>query len=325
MKKPVRVTVTGAAGQISYSLLFRIAAGEMLGKDQPVVLQLLEIPPAMDALAGVVMELEDCAFPTLSGIISTDNPETAFGDADFVLMVGARPRGPGMERKDLLEANAKIFTQQGTVLDQAASADVRVLVVGTPANTNALITASKLRRLKKTQITAMTRLDHNRAISQVAAKTGQPASVVKRVIIWGNHSATQYPDIHHATIDGSPAIDAIDQDWIESEFIPTVQKRGAQVIAARGLSSAASAGSAAMDHIRTWMHGTDKGDWTSMGIVSDGSYGISEGLIYSYPVTCSSGRYDIVQGLAINEFSVEKMRMTEQELIEERDAIKDLL
>ena len=325
MKKSVRVTVTGAAGQISYSLLFRIAAGEMLGKDQPVVLQLLEIPPAMDALAGVVMELEDCAFPTLAGIISTDNPETAFGDADFVLMVGARPRGPGMERKDLLEANAKIFTQQGTVLDQVASTDVRVLVVGNPANTNALITASKLRRLKKTQVTAMTRLDHNRAISQIAAKTGQPASVIKRVIIWGNHSATQYPDIHHATIDGSPAIDAINQDWIESEFIPTVQKRGAQVIAARGLSSAASAGSAAMDHIRTWMHGTDKGDWTSMGIVSDGSYGISEGLVYSYPVTCSSGRYDIVQGLAINEFSVEKMRITEQELTEERDAIKDLL
>ena len=325
MKKPVRVTVTGAAGQISYSLLFRIAAGEMLGKNQPVILQLLEIPPAMDALAGVVMELEDCAFPTLAGIVSSDNPETAFGDADFVLMVGARPRGPGMERKDLLEANAKIFTQQGTVLDQVASTDVRVLVVGNPANTNALITASKLRRLKKTQVTAMTRLDHNRAISQIAAKTGQPASVIKRVIIWGNHSATQYPDIHHATIDGSPAIDAIDQDWIESEFIPTVQKRGAQVIAARGLSSAASAGSAAMDHIRTWMHGTDKGDWTSMGIVSDGSYGISEGLIYSYPVTCSSGRYDIVQGLAINEFSVEKMRITEQELTEERDAIKDLL
>ena len=325
MKKPVRVTVTGAAGQISYSLLFRIAAGEMLGKNQPVILQLLEIPPAMDALAGVVMELEDCAFPTLAGIVSSDNPETAFGDADFVLMVGARPRGPGMERKDLLEANAKIFTQQGTVLDQVASTDVRVLVVGNPANTNALITASKLRRLKKTQVTAMTRLDHNRAISQIAAKTGQPASVIKRVIIWGNHSATQYPDIHHATIDGSPAIDAIDQDWIESEFIPTVQKRGAQVIAARGLSSAASAGSAAMDHIRTWMHGTDKGDWTSMGIVSDGSYGISEGLIYSYPVTCSSGRYDIVQGLAINEFSIEKMRITEQELTEERDAIKDLL
>lgn len=325
MNNPVRVTVTGAAGQISYSLLFRIAAGEMLGKDQPVILQLLEIPPAMDALAGVVMELEDCAFPTLAGIVSSDNPETAFGDADFVLMVGARPRGPGMERKDLLEANAKIFTQQGTVLDQVASTDVRVLVVGNPANTNALITASKLRRLKKTQVTAMTRLDHNRAISQIAAKSGQPASVIKRVIIWGNHSATQYPDIHHATIDGSPAIDAIDQDWIESEFIPTVQKRGAQVIAARGLSSAASAGSAAMDHIRTWMHGTDKGDWTSMGIVSDGSYGISEGLVYSYPATCSSGRYDIVQGLAINEFSVEKMRITEQELTEERDAIKELL
>lgn len=325
MKNPVRVTVTGAAGQISYSLLFRIAAGEMLGKDQPVILQLLEIPPAMDALAGVVMELEDCAFTTLAGIHFSDKPESAFGDADFVLMVGARPRGPGMERNDLLEANARIFTEQGEVLDQVASADARVLVVGNPANTNALITASKFRRLEKSQVTAMTRLDHNRAISQLAARTKQPASAVERVIIWGNHSATQYPDLHHATINGLPAIDAVDQEWIETDFIPTVQKRGAQVIAARGLSSAASAGSAAMDHMRTWMNGTEDGDWTSMAIVSDGSYGISEGLVYSYPVTCSSGRYGIVSGLAINEFSTGKMKMTEQELIEERDAIKDLL
>ncbi|MYD78301.1 MAG: malate dehydrogenase [Gammaproteobacteria bacterium] len=325
MKNPVRVTVTGAAGQISYNLLFRLAAGEMLGKDQPVILQLLEIPPAMKMLDGVVMELEDCAFSTLAGIIATDNSELAFGDAEFVLMVGARPRGPGMERKDLLEANAKIFTEQGSVLDRVASQDVRVLVVGNPANTNALITASKLQRLNNSQVTAMTRLDHNRAISQIAAKTGNMSSSVKRVIIWGNHSATQYPDIHHATVNGASALDAVDQDWIESEFIPTVQKRGAQVIAARGLSSAASAGSAATDHIRTWMQGTPAGDWTSMGIVSDGSYGITDGLIYSYPVTCKSGHYEIVQDLEINEFSRIKMEITEQELIEERDAIANLL
>ncbi len=324
-KLPVRVTVTGAAGQISYSLLFRIAAGEMLGKDQPIILQLLEITPAMNALAGVVMELEDCAFPTLAGIVTTDQAEIAFGDADFVLMVGARPRGPGMERKDLLEANAKIFIDQGSVLDQVASADVRVLVVGNPANTNALITASKFRRLQLKQISAMTRLDHNRAISQIAAQVKAPASAVKRVIIWGNHSATQYPDIHHATINGTPVRDAIDQDWVVSDFIPTVQKRGAQIIAARGLSSAASAGSAAMDHIRTWMQGTDAGDWTSMAIVSDGSYGVTEGLVYSYPVTCQLGEYEIVQNLEISAFSQEKMRITERELLEERDAILNML
>ena len=325
MNDPVRVTVTGAAGQISYSLLFRIAAGEMLGKDQPVILQLLEIPPAMGALEGVVMELEDCAFPTLAGIATTDQAETAFGDTDFVLMVGARPRGPGMERKDLLEANAQIFTNQGAVLDQVASQNVRVLVVGNPANTNALITASKLKRLDVSQISAMTRLDHNRAISQIAARTSQSAQAVKRVIIWGNHSATQYPDIHHALVNGKPVLDAVDREWVESEFIPTVQKRGAQVIAARGLSSAASAGSSAMDHIRTWMQGTDQGDWTSMAIVSDGSYGIEDGLFYSFPVTCDAGRYDIVQELAINEFSRSRMRITEQELIEERDTIRHLL
>ena len=325
MKNPVRVTVTGAAGQISYNLLFRLAAGEMLGKDQPVILQLLEIPPAMKMLDGVVMELEDCAFSTLAEIIATDNSELAFGDAEFVLMVGARPRGPGMERKDLLEANAKIFTEQGSVLDRVASQDVRVLVVGNPANTNALITASKLQRLNSSQVTAMTRLDHNRAISQIATKTGNLSSSVKRVIIWGNHSATQYPDIHHVTVNGESALDMVEQDWIESEFIPTVQKRGAQVIAARGLSSAASAGSAAMDHIRTWMQGTPSGDWTSMGIVSDGSYGITDGLIFSYPVTCKSGDYEIVQNLEINEFSQDKMKITEQELIEERDAIANLL
>ena len=325
MKNTVKVTVTGAAGQISYSLLFRIASGDMLGADQPVTLQLLDIPPAMDALSGVVMELEDCAFPTLTKIIATDNAETAFGDAEFVLMVGARPRGPGMERKDLLQANAAIFTAQGIVLDENANRDVRVLVVGNPANTNALITASKVRRLDVSQITAMTRLDHNRAISQLASKTGKPASSVRRVSIWGNHSATQYPDLHHATVDGESALDKVGQEWMDSSFIPTVQKRGAEIIAARGLSSAASAGSSAIDHIRTWMQGTQDGDWTSMAISSDGSYGISSGLIYSYPVICRNGGYEIVQDLEINAYSKEKMKITENELIEERDAIRDLL
>lgn len=325
MKNPVRVTVTGAAGQISYSLLFRIAAGDMLGADQPVILQLLEIPAAMDALSGVVMELEDCAFATLAGIVSTDNPEKAFADADYVLMVGARPRGKGMERKDLLEANARIFTAQGTVLDQVASSSAKILVVGNPANTNALITVNKLKRLDASQVTAMTRLDHNRAISQIAAKTGEQSHSVRRVIIWGNHSATQYPDVHHATVNGQPLLGQVDMDWVENHFIPKVQKRGAQVIAARGLSSAASAGSSAIDHVRTWMQGTMPGDWTSMAIVSDGSYGITSDLIYSYPVTCKDGGYGIVQDLEINEFSWERMRITESELIEEREALRGLL
>ena len=325
MNNPVRVTVTGAAGQISYSLLFRIAAGDMLGTDQPVILQLLEIPPAMDALSGVVMELDDCAFPTLAGVVATDNPETAFADADYVLMVGARPRGKGMERKDLLEANARIFTAQGAVLDQVASQSVKVLVVGNPANTNALITASKLKRLDVSQISAMTRLDHNRAVSQIAAKTGEHAYAVKKVIIWGNHSATQYPDVHHATVNGQPVLNRVDMDWVKNDFIPKVQKRGAEVIAARGLSSAASAGSSAIDHIRTWAQGTPGGDWTSMGIVSDGSYGVTPDLIYSFPVICRDGSYQIVRELGISEFSQEKMRITENELIEERDAIRGLL
>ena len=325
MNNPVRVTVTGAAGQISYSLLFRIAAGDMLGTDQPVILQLLEIPPAMDALSGVVMELDDCAFPTLAGVVATDNPETAFADADYVLMVGARPRGKGMERKDLLEANARIFTAQGAVLDQVASQSVKVLVVGNPANTNALITASKLKRLNVSQISAMTRLDHNRAVSQIAAKTGEHAYAVKKVIIWGNHSATQYPDVHHATVNGQPVLNRVDMDWVKNDFIPKVQKRGAEVIAARGLSSAASAGSSAIDHIRTWAQGTLGGDWTSMGIVSDGSYGVTPDLIYSFPVICRDGGYQIVRELGISEFSQEKMRITENELIEERDAIRGLL
>ena len=325
MTSPVRVTVTGAAGQISYGLLFRIASGHMLGPNQPIILQLLEIKPAMKSLSGVVMELDDCAFPTLVEVIATDNPELAFGDADYVLMVGARPRGPGMERKDLLQANARIFTKQGTILDESASRNVRVLVVGNPANTNALITVSKLSRLDSTQVTAMTRLDHNRATSLLAGVVERPTTSVKRVAIWGNHSTTQYPDIHHALVDGKPAMNLVDEEWMTEEFIPRVQKRGAEVIAARGLSSAASAGSAAMDHIRTWIEGTKLNDWTSMAVYSDGSYGVESEIMYSFPVNCRRGKYKIVQGLNINEFSRERMTVTENELIEERDAIRDLL
>lgn len=325
MKQPIRVAVTGAAGQISYSLLFRIAAGDMLGKDQPVILQLLEIPPAMDALKGVVMELDDCAFPTLAGIVQSDDAEVAFGDADFALLVGARPRGPGMERKDLLEANAQIFSVQGKALNSSASRDVRVLVVGNPANTNSLIAQSNAPDLNPGQFTAMTRLDHNRAISQLAAKTGVHNTDITHMTIWGNHSATQYPDLHHAKVAGKPALDQVDQTWFADEFIPTVQQRGAAVIKARGASSAASAGSAAIDHMRTWALGSADGDWVSMGIPGDGSYGIAEGVIYSYPVVCKDGAYEIVQGLEVNEFSREKMDATAKELTEERDAIRHLL
>ena len=325
MKKPIRVAVTGAAGQISYSLLFRIAAGDMLGKDQPVILQLLEIPPAMGALEGVVMELEDCAFPTLQGIVQSDQPDVAFGDADFALLVGARPRGPGMERKDLLEANAQIFSVQGKALNESARSDVKILVVGNPANTNSLIAQANAPDIDPGQFTAMTRLDHNRAISQLAAKTGVASTDISHMTIWGNHSATQYPDLHHAKINAASALDQVEQSWFADVFIPTVQQRGAAVINSRGASSAASAGSAAIDHMRTWALGTDEGDWVSMGIPSDGSYGISEGIIYSYPVTCQDGKYSIVQGLDINDFSREKMAATETELVEERDAIRHLL
>ena len=325
MKKPIRVAVTGAAGQISYSLLFRIAAGDMLGQDQPIILQLLEIPPAMDALTGVVMELEDCAFPTLHSIVKTDDPEVAFGDAEFALLVGARPRGPGMERKDLLEANAQIFSVQGKALNSSASRDVKILVVGNPANTNSLIAQANARDLNPTQFTAMTRLDHNRAISQLAAKTGTASTDVTHMTIWGNHSATQYPDLHHAKVDGKSALDMVERSWFEDEFIPTVQQRGAAVIKARGASSAASAGSSAIDHMRTWAQGTNEGDWVSMGIPSDGSYGIESGIIYSYPVTCKNGQYAIVKDLEITDFSREKMSATETELVEERDAIRHLL
>jgi len=325
MKKPVRVAVTGAAGQISYGTLFRIAAGDMLGTDQPVILQLLEITPAMDALQGVVMELDDCAFPLLQGVIATDDAETAFGDVDFALLIGARPRGPGMERKDLLHENAKIFSAQGKALNAAASRDIRVLVVGNPANTNALIAQSNAPDLDPGRFTAMTRLDHNRAISQLAAKAQTASTAITRMIIWGNHSATQYPDIHHAMVDGKAAVNVVDEQWMEDEFIPTVQQRGAAIIKARGASSAASAGSAAIDHMRSWALGTADDDWVSMGIPSDGSYGIDPGVIYSYPCVCRDGGYEIVQGLEINDFSRSKMAATEQELREERAAIEELL
>ncbi len=325
MKAPVRVTVTGAAGQISYSLLFRIAAGQMLGTDQPVILQLLEITPALEALKGVAMELEDCAFPLLAGIVQTDDANVAFKDTDYALLVGARPRGPGMERKDLLEANAAIFSAQGKAIDANASRDIKVLVVGNPANTNALIAQRNAPSINPRQFTAMTRLDHNRAMSQLADKTGTTINDVTNMTIWGNHSATQYPDLHHAKVNGKTAIDLVEQDWYEADFIPTVQQRGAAIIAARGASSAASAANAAISHMRTWTLGTAEGDWASMGIYSDGSYGITEGLIYSFPCVCKDGDWSIVQGLEINDFSRGKMQATEQELTEERDAVQHLL
>jgi malate dehydrogenase len=322
---PVRVTVTGAAGQISYSLLFRIASGEMLGPNQPVILQMLEITPALEALKGVAMELEDCAFPLLAGMVCTDDAAVAFKDSDYALLVGARPRGPGMERKDLLEANAAIFSAQGKALNDNASKDIKVLVVGNPANTNALIAQRNAPAINPRQFTAMTRLDHNRAMSQIANKTGTTINDVTHMTIWGNHSATQYPDLHEAKINGQPAIDMIDQAWYEADFIPTVQQRGAAIIAARGASSAASAANAAIAHMRSWAMGTAAGDWVSMGVYSDGSYGIAEGLIYSFPCVCKDGDWEIVQGLEINNFSRAKMTATEQELTEERDAVQHLL
>ncbi len=325
MKKPVRVAVTGAAGQISYAMLFRIAAGDMLGSDQPVILQLLEIPPAMDALQGVVMELDDCAFPLLRGIVASDDPAVAFAEIDFAMLVGARPRGPGMERKDLLTENARIFSVQGKALNEVASKDVRVLVVGNPANTNALIASANAPDIDAAQFTAMTRLDHNRAISQLAEKTGSATTDISRVTIWGNHSATQYPDIHHTLIGGKPATDLVDESWMKEDFIPTVQQRGAAIIKARGASSAASAAGAAIDHMRTWVHGTPQDDWVSMAIPSTGDYGIETGLIYSFPVICKNGKYSVVPDLEINEFSQDRMKVTEAELREERDGVKDLL
>jgi malate dehydrogenase len=325
MKPPVRVAVTGAAGQIGYALLFRIAAGDMLGKDQPVILHLLEITPALPALNGVVMELDDCAFPLLAGVVATDDANVAFKDVDYALLVGARPRGAGMERKDLLSANGAIFGPQGKALNAHAKRDVKVLVVGNPANTNALIAQANAPDLDPKCFTAMVRLDHNRSKGQLAAKTGAHNSDVAKVIIWGNHSSTQYPDIHHATVKGKPALSLVDQAWYEKEFIPTVQQRGAAIIKARGASSAASAANAAIDHMRSWALGTADGDWVSMGIPSDGSYGIAPGVIYGYPVTCKNGKYEIVQGLEIGEFSRARMDATAKELHEERASVEHLL
>ena len=325
MNSPVRVAITGAAGNIGYAMAFRIAAGDMLGPDQPIILQLLEIAPAMDALQGVVMEINDCAFPLVQGITATSDINEGFADTDYAMLVGARPRGPGMERKDLLSANGAIFGPQGKAINDNASRDVKVLVVGNPANTNALIAMSNAPDLDPRQFTAMTRLDHNRALSQLAEKTGTHVTDLKKMIVWGNHSSTQYPDIHHCTVKGRPATELVDQAWYRQEFIPSVQQRGAAIIKARGASSAASAASAAIDHMRTWALGTDEGDWTSMSIPSDGSYGIEEGVIYSFPVSCKAGTYEIIQDLEINDFSRESMIVTERELREERAAIEDLL
>ena len=325
MKNPVRVTITGAAGNIGYALAFRIAAGDMLGPDQPVILQLLEITPALGALQGVVMELNDCAFPLLAGVVATDDASVAFKDTDYALLVGARPRGPGMERKDLLTANGAIFGPQGKALNDHASRDVKVLVVGNPANTNALIAQAAAPDLNPRNFTAMTRLDHNRALSQLAEKTGTHTTDVAKMIIWGNHSSTQYPDISHATVKGKAAKGLVDDTWYKDTFIPVVQQRGAAIIKARGASSAASAASAAIDHMRTWALGTDGDDWVSMGVPSDGSYGIAPGIIYSYPCRCKNGDYEIVQGLEIDAFSREKMDATAAELREERAAIEHLL
>ncbi len=325
MKAPVRVTVTGAAGQIGYALLFRIASGAMLGDDQPVILQLLDITPAMDALEGVRMELDDCAFPLLTDIVCTDEPEVAFKDTDYALLVGARPRGPGMERKDLLEANAAIFSVQGAAINSSASRDVKVLVVGNPANTNALITQRNAPDIDPRNFTAMMRLDHNRAKTQIAQKLSSAVTDVQRMTVWGNHSSTQYPDLHHCGVAGNVAVEQVEQSWYEEEFIPTVQQRGAAIIKARGASSAASAANAAIDHMRDWALGTPGDDWVSMGVYSDGSYGITEGLIYSFPCRCENGSWSIVQDLPVNEFSQARMEATESELVEERDAVAHLL
>ena len=327
-KSPVRVAVTGAAGQIGYSLLFRIASGDMLGKDQPVILQMLEIADekAQKALKGVMMELDDCAFPLLQGMVAASDPMVAFKDVDVALLVGARPRGPGMERKDLLEANGKIFGPQGKALDKVAKRSVKVLVVGNPANTNCLIAMKNAPSLKPQQFTGMMRLDHNRAVSQIGQKIGKPVTAIRKVTVWGNHSATQYPDVFQAEAEGKKVWPMInDQSWLEQTFIPTVQKRGAAIIEARGLSSAASAANAAIDHIRTWTQGSADGDWVTMGVPSDGSYGIAEGVIFGYPVTCRGGEYQIVKGIDVSEFSRKRIDATLKELHEERDSVKGLL
>jgi malate dehydrogenase len=325
MKTPLTVAITGAAGQIGYALAFRVASGQMLGADRPVNLHLLEITPALTALQGVVMELSDCAFPTLNKVVATDDARVAFRDCNVALLVGARPRGPGMERKELLLANAQIFSAQGKALDAVADRGIKVLVVGNPANTNALIAQRNAPGLDPRNFTAMTRLDHNRALAQLAEKTSSHVSRIRRMIIWGNHSSTQYPDLNHATVDGKPARKLVDEPWLTNTFIPVVQQRGAAIIKARGSSSAASAASAAIDHVRDWMAGTGDGDWTSMAVTSDGSYGIREGIIYSYPVTCRNGSYEIVQGLSIDAFSRARMEATEKELREERAGVSELI
>lgn len=325
MKPAVRVTVTGAAGQISYALLFRIASGAMLGNDQPIILQLLEITPALNALNGVAMELDDCAFPLLKSITCTDNLDVAFKDSDYAILVGARPRGPGMERKDLLEANAAIFSAQGKALNKHANNSAKILVVGNPANTNALIAQRNAPDINTSNFTAMTRLDHNRAITQLAQKLNTSISSITNMTIWGNHSSTQYPDLHNVKVDGELVIGSVEKNWYESKFIPEVQQRGAAIIKARGASSAASAANAAIDHMNNWVLGSKKNDWVSMGVYSDGSYGITEGLIYSFPVRCKDGDWSIVNDISINDFSKKKMKFTEVELIEERDAVSHLL
>ena len=324
MQSPLRVAVTGAAGQIGYALLFRIAAGELFGKEQPVILQLLEIPPALPALDGVVMELDDCAFATLGGVVTSADANIAFRDADFAFLVGARPRGPGMERADLLLSNAEIFNAQGRALNEHAKRDVKVLVIGNPANTNALIAMKNAPDLDPRQVMAMMRLDHNRALAMLAARVQCPVDVIRKLTVWGNHSTTQYPDLHHALVNAEAALDLVEQDWYENEFIPGVAKRGAEIIKARGASSAASAANAILDHARDWVFGTPENDWTSMAVAADGSYGIPEGVVYSFPVTCSGGDYEVVRGLDINEFSRMKMEETRAELERERDAIKHL-
>src|SRR5450432_718554 len=325
MKQPITVTITGAAGQIGYALAFRVASGALLGRDTPVNLHLLEISAALPGLNGVVMELNDCAFPTLNKVIATDDAQVAFKDCQVALLVGARPRGPGMERKDLLLANAQIFCAQGKALNAVAHSDVKVLVVGNPANTNALIARANAPRLNPRNFTAMTRLDHNRALWQLAEKTATHVNDIRRMTIWGNHSATQYPDLSHTVVNGKPAKTLVTQEWIEHSFIPVVQQRGAAVIKARGSSSAASAASAAIDHVHTWVHGTEEGNWVSMAVPADGSYGIPAGVIYSYPVTVRNGDYQIVPGLAIDDFSRKRMDASHAELLEERDGVKTLL
>ncbi|HSM13043.1 MAG TPA: malate dehydrogenase [Thermoanaerobaculia bacterium] len=325
MTRPLRIAVTGAAGNIGYALAFRLAAGDLAGPDRPVVLQLLEIPPAMNALEGVCMELSDCAFPLLDGLLASSDPNEAFAEADVCFLVGAKPRGPGMERKDLLAENGKIFGPQGQAIAARAASDVRVLVVGNPANTNCLLAASAAKGLDPRQFHAMTRLDHNRALSQLGAKTGAHAREIRRMTIWGNHSSTQYPDLSHCTVRGEPAKGLVDDAWYRETFIPTVQQRGAAIIKARGASSAASAASAAIDHVRDWIRGTGEGDWISMGVPADGSYGIAPGVVYSFPCVCRNGDYEIVQGLGIDEFSRERMDATDRELREERAAVAELL